>query len=445
MKPQKLYMCIVLLLIGLGLALNLRINHHEPNHSKPNIILFTFDALRADHLGIYGYDKNTSPNIDDLAKNSYVFTNSFSQCGSTACSLPSLHTSLFPLEPKSNATTIARFLKSQGYNTIGVIAVRFANSTYVNKDGFDIYDENFTFWENSSVTVNRALSILDQAKQPFFLWVHVRQPHGPYNPRKEIFLEMYPHNDEPTFYSDIPNLDWSGLQEYLLEYYTNKGEIEEKYATMRRFPGLITPTMLAQIIAMYDGNIKEADISFGGFLKYLKSKRLLDNTIIIVSADHGESLGEHNIIDHNNLYYVTLHTPLIVHFPSNEHKVIGYPVMNVDIFPTIISLLNISTNFTLKGKNLFDSNRTDYFQYAEYSNERWTIKYGAYKLIHKNNESMLFNVEEDPAEQHNLLVLNPKQYSNLTNMFIGLHDNLSRDRETTNFNILAKLRALGYI
>ena len=102
-------------------------------------------------------------------------------------------------------------------------------------------------------------------------------------------------------------------------------------------------------------DIKKADKEFGNLMEYLDETKLSDNTVIMISADHGESMGEHKIIDHNDLYYSIIHTPMIIHFPSDKHKTIEYPVSNLDIAPTILSIFQIQDNTTshMRGLNLF--------------------------------------------------------------------------------------------
>lgn len=426
----------------------IRVNHPQSeslNTDKPNVILVTFDALRADHLGVYGYEKNISPNIDSFAGKSYVFKDSLSQCGSTICSLPSLHTSRFPYLDnlldegtilKEEETTLAEILKEYNYSTLAVVGVRYAKSEYGISQGFDVFNENFDI-----PVLERTMDILDNnTEEPFFLWVHFRRPHAVYDITEENFRELYPNPDnEPTVYGN-------SKYDQILDYYSKtKDEPVEEYKLLDRGKSNLTPSMLSQYRAMYDGNIKEVDRDFGKLMDYINASGLSDNTIIIISADHGESQGEHNIFDHNYLYYGMLHTPLIFHLPNNEHRIIEYPVMNVDIFPTVLGILDIRFNGTIRGEDLFNENRANAFQFAEYTKEK-TIKRNGYKLIFypkKHSRNRLFYLIEDPDENIDLSTHHP----DIVQELMQLWENISKSKNATyqeEVDTLELLKSVGY-
>ncbi|MFH1403023.1 MAG: sulfatase [Candidatus Altiarchaeota archaeon] len=417
-RRYSLFIAGILLISG---CVREEVKIEKPGCTNCNVILVTFDALRADHLGAYGYDKPTSPTIDALAKKSFIFTNSFSQCGSTSCSIPSIHTSKFPqtdnilsdgLTPKEEETTLAEILKKNGYNTYAVVAVNLAKSEYGSSQGFDVFDDRYDDPEIGNETRERVINMLGEIREnlekdgkPVFLWIHFREPHSPYNPDMKTFKEFY-HNpgNEPLVYGiDGPKaVKEEGLDERftpILDYYVReKKESPSDYLIFgKRLP--LTPTMYRQYQAMYDGNIKKIDNEFRIVLDQIKESGLDEDTMIIVGNDHGESLGEHNIFDHNKLYYGVVHSPLIVHLPSDRHETIDYPVMSVDILPTILELVGIQEKPDIRGQNLFNPREEDYIQFAEYKDIK-TIKRGDYKLLIDTSVMMgtLYNIREDPGE-----------------------------------------------
>jgi arylsulfatase A-like enzyme len=456
MKVEK---PVVILIISLAfLAFSIYITYPAQNRVEEgeiecpgcNIILITFDALRADHLGCYGYGGDISPNIDSLAGKSYVFTDSMSQCGSTPCSFPSLHTSKFPVLDRilingtilrDRETTIAEILREHGYATYAVVAVNLAKAEYGVNQGFDVYDDEFTDPEDGFKTRERVVGILEEIAalksrkdKPVFLWVHFREPHSPYNPDIKTFNKFYPNpGNEPTVYR-FPGPealrggeDKEELKKILRYYSSVKREPVGEYIIFGD-KLLLTPTMVKQYEAMYDGNIRKIDGEFSILMEYIKKSSLSKNTVIIVSADHGESLGEHDVFDHNNVYYGMLHTPLIVHLPTNKHMTLDYPVMNVDILPTILGILGIEPGEDgWRGRNLFDGGRGDY------------------KLILNINQSKgsLYDVAQDPEERYPLGTGHKEKARELLGLWNEMKptENKSEGEEV---DTLEKLREIGY-
>ncbi len=436
-----------------------------------NVILVTFDALRTDRLGIYGYEKDTSPNIDALSRKSYVFTDSMSQSGSTMYSFPSLFTSKLPYTDdilgrggniaylKNDADiTISEVLKEHGYSTYAVTTVKFATRDQRINNGFDVFDEDYTSYEKGDNTRRRAMNKIENNDgNHFFLWMHFRQPHDPFDPSMELFQEFYDNPDnEPTMYnitgpSKIASNWGKKIYEEVLDYYVNvKGEkpVETVFFNTRLN---MTKTMIKQVNALYDASIREVDKEFGLFLEYLESKGLDKNTVIIISADHGESLGEHSHIGHNKLHQQVIHTPLIVHLPDNKHKTLDYPVMNIDIFPTILEVLGlkIPKNMSRRGRiwirgiTLFNESREEYIQISEYSTKR-ILKKGGYKLWRdKDGKIRLYKLTEDPLERKDL----SENYTRIVDMILEQFNDNRPDiiaQEDEDFDMLQMLRDIGY-
>ncbi|MFH1403739.1 MAG: sulfatase [Candidatus Altiarchaeota archaeon] len=420
-------------------------------YPKANVILITFDALRPDHLGCYGYQKGTSPNIDSLCLKSLVFTNSFSQSASTITSTPSFLTSKYPQVDNLESTSIAEVLKASGYSTYALVANEYAGRSSTKVNGFDIYD---TCKDTTAAEISdKAISILEgHDGGPFFLWVHYMEPHPPFVKNESLFRGFYDKQGEyPISFSfnvtdygiRVRDLNDSQSGQKALDYYS--GVMEEKVETYNYFNydrRNLTESMVEQLIALYDSNVHYGDAEFGRLVGHLEGKGLLDKSILIVSTDHGQTLGERNKFGHNELDYQSLHTPLILRLPSEEHKVLDYPVMNVDIMPTIMELTGVYVDLNLRGESLLKEKKHDRIQYAGYY-EGKTIKKGDYfAVIGKNKaKSSLHNVAKDPRMEEDLIDKEPDVFNKLKEEYErGIGYNKEYDED-----VLEKLRNIGYI
>jgi choline-sulfatase len=294
---------------------------------KPDVFLITIDTLRADHLGCYGYKDIETPTIDSVAADGVRFSEAFTHSPITNTShttiltglLPSVHGVTdfgVPLAPQH--VTWAELLKKQGYQTAAFIGAVILDSNQLAPGldrGFDFYDnfpakteskDRFGRVERRAATVvAHAESWLAQhprdaqSSAPRFMWVHLFDPHDPYEP-------------PPPF--------------------------AEKYAKH-----------------LYDGEIAYADSQLGHFIAALKKSGAYQNAILIIVGDHGEGLGEHGEDTHGLfLYDSTLHVPLIVKLPGESHhgEVIDKLARTTDILPTVLSLTNTPAPPELNGSSL---------------------------------------------------------------------------------------------
>lgn len=436
-----------------------------------NIILITADALRADHLGSYGYPKNTSPFIDSFAEDSWRFMDAFSQCGSTICSIPSLFTSKYPMEIPSKQiisgnsstehtvdlrgmVTLADILRQNGYVTGAVVAHTYVKSEFLTNMGFDFYEDNFRFLRTAKETSNLALNWLNDIRmqeKPFFLWLHFREPHSPYNPPKQFFDLFYNQSGgELTFYAAKKGIPGS-MRSYKELHDKIKSGVEKEYTLFGERCNL-TDKEIEQLRALYDGNINYLDYNLGKLFDYLNSSGLIKNTIIIFTADHGESLGEHNIFDHNDIYYNILHVPLILKHPKLKKKIIKDQVSLLDVFPTILSVLGIeSEGESFRGKNLFLEHHD--LQFISKSQEDYTIIVGDWKLLHKNDSDYLFNIKSDPNEVFDLKEKNKTVFDMLRiraskilrEEYKSIDLESSPNRTIIDESLREELKALGYL
>ncbi len=327
-----------LFLTGCGKALS--------GKTKPNVLLIVLDTARADHFSFMGYQRNTSPNIDKLASEGVIFEKAYSTNFWTLPSHASLFTALYPSQagatsetnqlPQSN-TTLAEVMKKSGYNTAA-----FSCNTWVGKErGFAKgFDEFYEMWrpDNNSVvppqqgqpewaTLKKVLPWLQKQKEnknPFFTFINLNCAHMPYQPPETFrskFLRFGYSNQQIERAAKI-----AGMWEHLA------GKLELSDEDFRIMTDL------------YDGEIAFADHCVGQITNQLKTLGTLDDTIVIITSDHGENLGDHGLIDHLlSMYETTLHIPLVIRYPESfKPSKTTDLVSMVDIAPTILDLCNIT-------------------------------------------------------------------------------------------------------
>lgn len=300
--------------------------------TNQNIIVIIIDALRPDHLGCYGYDKPTSPCLDRIAKDSIKYTQAFATSNCTMPSLASINTGLHPLQhgvrhvglPSQNPEfhdlikmkieTLPAILKRKGYTTG---AVDWLGGHL--KDGYDYYSSvirETTVYDSALHTTNAAINFIKETKKtPFFLFLHYWDTHDPYY-IDDVDLELF--KGEPT------GKMVSEVRPHLIQFEDIDTSI---------------------IAACYDAAIRNVDKQISRLYNYLDSANLMETTVLIITADHGESLGEHNIwFTHIGLYDVNLHIPLLIHLPSKQHYFDTTLTFHQDLFPTILQLADISTS-----------------------------------------------------------------------------------------------------
>jgi len=400
------------------------------------------DSLRADHVGCYGYKKQTTPFIDKFAKESLVFTNCVTTAPSTVPAFAALFTSQYPyldgvvtekFTLKENVMTLPEFLKHKGYETFAVVGHEYVKRVFGFSRGFDVYDDDFDRWRYADEITARTIDLIKNRitkTRPFFLWVHFREPHSPYNPP-----QFYVRDDDRGAYEDVGQVDSA------VEY------------TIYGMKKMLTQRQIKDLILKYDGNIRYADACLQRIFMYLQKMGLLKNSLIVFTADHGESLGEHWIFDHNHLYYGILRVPLIIRIPDSIKGVINNPVSSVDIVPTIFKYLGVDTkSWHLRGHSLVGE-VTDSVQFSEAPAQYSIIKDGWRLCIDTVNDTKaLFHVGSDFSEYRNVIGQNRNVYDLL---FQGLEDipGFKKGQKTCKVDYTAildddakeRLKSLGYL
>lgn len=302
----------------------------KPAGAPPNVFLVTVDTLRSDHVGCYGYSGVKTPAMDGLARDGIRFANAFTPVPVTNSSHASILTGLYPsshgvtdfgVALSATHVTWAALLQKHGYATAAFIGAVVLDSKTLAPgfdQGFDYYD-NFpphTGKGHWDVEERRGMEVVQHAEKwldrphseqslttlsaaPRFLWVHLYDPHDPYEPLPP-YSEIYRKN-------------------------------------------------------LYDGEIAYADHALGDFLAYLRRRGWYDKSLIVLVGDHGEGLGEHKENTHGIfLYDATLHVPLIIKMPQQREagKVVSAQVRTIDILPTVLGLLGISTSEHMDGASL---------------------------------------------------------------------------------------------
>ncbi len=313
-------------------------------HRKSNVIIITIDALRADHLSLYGYGYRTSPNIDKFASRALVYQNAFCAIPKTSASLASMLTGLHPtvLKIKPNLGTLreefftlAEALKKKGYITGASVFNGNLDRVFGFAQGFDFYDEvwkrNGNDKEGSAALITgSAIDFIRKNKnRKFFLWLHYIDPHAPYQPEEK----WIPREDKGFDIREVKNKVVVG---------------QGNWVHLDRHP------FSGYYISRYDGEIRKVDFYVGKVLEELAKTGLLKNTMVFISADHGEELGEHNLFfDHGPLpFNSSVRIPMVVYLPWEKPRRVKSPVSLMDISPTIGEILSIEFPYKLTGKSM---------------------------------------------------------------------------------------------
>jgi len=317
----------------------------EAKEDLPNILLFTIDACRPDHFGCYGYTRNTTPNIDKLAREGVLFTRAFSQSAWTTPGMISIFTSLYPPTHNVDARdktlgdgilTLPKVLKTNGY-TVPVLS-RFVDIPNYWHLCFDTVDkEQFQGGEGEDL-----LELLESyKKEKFFIWYHYHGLHLPYNP---------PRPYDRIFQEDIVN-ETSADSEAIS---TIRKKSVIKYGSIN-----FNDRDKKTVVALYDGQIRQLDDYMGRLIRKMEDWGILDNTLIIVTSDHGEELFEHGFIGHAStslnakLYDEFIRIPLIIWWPKKlNHRIVNELVQQIDIMPTILDILGLPIPEGLQGSSL---------------------------------------------------------------------------------------------
>ncbi|MBI1875514.1 MAG: sulfatase-like hydrolase/transferase [Acidobacteria bacterium] len=396
----------------------------------PNLLLISIDTLRPDHLGCYGYGAARTPTIDALAARGVRFADAVTVTPLTLPAHASLLTGTFPayhgvrdnggfyLPPE--LVTLAEILRGVGYRTAGFVGAFVLDSRWGLQQGFDLYADGFdlsqangaamdTIQHPANEVVDQALRWLDQkSDKPFFGWVHLYDPHAPYTAPQQVAAQ---------------------------------------------FP----PTLEGA----YDAEIAWTDTQVGRLIDRLAQLRTLDETIVIIVGDHGESLGEHGEAQHGFFVYdAALRVPLIVAGLGLSTTVVRDQVRIVDVMPTTLDLMGVPVPAAVQGQSLRPALNGQHLELLAFG-ETWYPRYhygwcellavrdGRYKFV-LAPERELYDLQTDPRETRNLSSARPARADALERALLETLARIRRadagtarqriDRESEE-----RLRALGYL
>jgi arylsulfatase A-like enzyme len=358
--------------------------------SDANVLLITIDTLRADHVGAYGYQRATTPVLDALANDGIVFRNAWAHAPSTRYSIPAILTGRYPLAVRydhsvagwpgldERATTIAEIARDRGLYTGAILNYWYFDRQRRMDQGFDHYDNTNqrlhrpsgregpakTTGSSSREQSDKAIEFIGHnAHRRFFLWVHYYDPHYDY--------ELHPDTVQ------FGNRD----------------------------------------IDRYDHEIRYTDTHIGRVLDELRTRRLYDKTVVVVTGDHGEGFGEHGVFLHGyHLYAAQTRVPLIMRIPGTARQTVTMPTGHIDILPTIANLIGAPAGRDMQGRSLVDvsaglapSNQDRWiFQQLSYENnneKRGAANQRCHVLFEVSPSTSweLYRIDQDPAETNDVI------------------------------------------
>jgi arylsulfatase A-like enzyme len=447
--PRKLlFLLLAPLLAGTALACS------KPEPPRPrNVIFILVDTLRADHLGAYGYARPTSPNVDALARESLQFEDSRSQASCTFPSANSILTSRYPsaflgqaperaLGIPDSIPSIAEILQERGFRTAAVSASPVVRNTPGRFNpgagfgrGFESFHEDCV-WKNAACVNRAAIPLLESTdKRPFFLYLHYLDPHGPYAPPKNHRRRWALGKPEKKFVRD-----------------GNPNPIGDMLYKGAPDPG-VTPADLQYLKDLYDEEIAFFDSRLPELMAAIRKAGLLDDTILVFAADHGEEFLEHGHIKHCRvLFDSSIKTPLLLRIPGVEPRKIAQPVQNLDLVPTLLDYLGVDTaGLTFEGKSLRPliegTGETDPHQYGMQGTLRSAAD-GQHKLIHDLGQGSfaLYDLKADPREMRDTLRTERRAFHGLREALTAwLSRTEGKGKAEESLEAERKLRSLGYI
>ncbi len=455
------------------------------NKDKNNIVFISIDTLRQDRLGCYGYKKPTSPNIDAIANEGIVFSNSFAQYHATLPSYMSMMTSLIPLVHDvidssavldKNRITLASLLKSNGYTCIAFVDGK--RKSYIGgfhgfSRGFDWYGhypENTTLFSKilpirfilgfkvilnkyfpehgNGITKSVISWIRKNKKYPFFLFIHYYSVHSQ---PSGLPYWRYPPFDKKLVDSPV-----------IPEHFAVDG------ATGSRFLSKILHTPrgkkfiaedLPVLSQLYDCGIAYVGAQIGKLYKELKNMNLLNTTAIIINSDHGEEFLEHDKLMHTQDYSECLKVPLIISAPlhRSHQRTICSNVQGIDLAPTILDIAGINAPAKMMGTSLMKKIRGEKMPEAVIiSTCGHAMHYKNYALLIKEKDIELYDLNNDPKQKNDLSKSHETLFYDLMTIYnktieehLAIKSKLTCQEEKEKIKLsprdIERLKSLGYI
>jgi len=434
----------------------------RPRQKKANIIFISMDTVRRDRCSVYGYKLDTTPNLSMFAEQGASFDLAYAPMSTTGPSHATMFTSLYPiahgvvkngLKLSQEHDTIAKHLNTHGYQSAAVVGSFVLDSKFGYAQGFSFYDDNFElgkgtapkshwrghrldkgFDRRANDTTERAINWLKKRRDPdrsFFLFIHYWDPHDPYVPLEPFLSQFAPDKNRPT--------------------------------------------RLENEIGWYNGEIAFTDHEIGRLLEALKQMGVEEDTLVVITSDHGEGLMQHGCMTHgHNIYEEVVRVPLLFRWPNHipKGRKFSHPVELVDLAPTILDLVGIkpeggsfqgqSLATVLRGEiPLVDTGRPIYLHRQHFKGflsnrgiwiqgENFGIRAGTWKYIDGQGKEPkeLYDLAADPQELANLYTTFPKKAAELASQleeWKRLYATAYSVRGKISEEDLQRLKSLGYI
>jgi arylsulfatase A-like enzyme len=424
-----------------------------PRQPHP-IIIVDIDTLRADHLGCYGYQRETSPHIDAFARETVFFEWAFSQAPNTPPSQTSILTGLYPSthgmildddRVPEEAVTLAEALAGHGYVTAG-----FHDGGYMRE--FFRIGQGFSLWDDSSREGLKVIGpkveswLREHAAENFLLLIHTYDPHTPYAPPPPfdaMFMEGVP---EPT-----PGFEPTTklLNDIRLSKFTKN---------RRSLP----PNDLAYAMALYDGEIRFVDDWFGSFWGLVRELGLDRRATIVFLSDHGEEFQEHGSLLHEKLYATVTRIPLMIRLPGGRlARRVPAVVESVDLMPTLLELAGAPVPAAVQGGSLLPlmlgqpagDAPVAFGEYPWFGRSR-AVTLGTQRLVYasKTGRAELYNYRTDPLEQVNVAERHPEAVAARVRLLESWEARVAASRiedlgepAPVDQETIEQLRQLGYV
>lgn len=429
--------------------------------SQSNVLLVTIDTLRADHLGAYGYHRGTSPNLDALAKESVLFENAFSVSSWTLPGHASLLTGLFPAEhgvvtdrtalPVSSET-LAEIMSSNGYDTFAAVSHAYLTERYGFEQGFDRFDDSLSTGSAhrpvAAGIVDRMIEWLGEreSERPFFVWLHIFDPHWSYVPPSPYDAMFDPH------YEGSMKGDFRSLSKY---FKAVKGYDK---------PPHLPESDFEHVMSLYDGEIAYVDAELGRLFEALRSRDIWGKTLVAVASDHGEEFMEHGSLEGHQwtLYDEVVRVPLILRIPGGRRPghVVETPVSTVGLVGTVLDYSGIAAPERRSLTATVEESRGDGDRVppilmdltVRREKRSVAIREGELKLIRgEDGRAELYRVSVDAGEARDLSEERPRDVERLSKRLDEVLASLEplpdagRQREPLDPTTIRQLRSTGYM
>jgi len=400
---------VLLLALALLTALASCSEPKEPREMKTyNVVFVSLDTARADHFGMYGYERSTTPRLDALARRGIVFDQAVTVSNNTLISHASMLTGLFPAShgttPKGEGValggdyrTIAEDFAAAGYQTTCFAAHMWITEKFGMHQGFEVFWSAYREAPLVLFDATMWMTKVRDKERPFFLFIHLYDAHSDFTAR--------PYDSHPPFVGtytkgyDGPLKAWDDQEKKASEFLADvrDGKIE------------LTPEDARYLADQYDEGLAYLDDQIG---KFLASLDCLDDTILVITADHGEEFYDHGSALHRQLYDEVVRIPLLIVPPAELLEWMGgarhveEQVRTIDLRPTMLSLAGQARPEECQGVDLTSwlfGDRDDCPAGPARLYQNGGVRHDGFKLIREDGVEMLFDLDADPDESENLV------------------------------------------